>query len=273
MGELNNRGVKMIEKRVVSALVAIPLLILFTVSGGTLFKAGVIFITGIALFEYINAFKNTNNKAIEIVLWPGLILFYSIILLKGFNYALPIIFLIAIASFAAVIFNNKYNVLSANISITGFIYIICFFSTLIFIRDSRYGASLIWLVFIMAWCTDTCAYYSGKNFGKKKLIPEVSPNKTVEGFIGGIVGSIVGVLIWGYINRGLSFNWYQLIVLAIVGSVIAVIGDLTASLIKRYTGIKDYGNIMPGHGGILDRFDSILFVAPVVYYYIVIFLG
>lgn len=273
MGELKNRGGDMIDKRVISSLVAIPLLLFFTISGGVIFKAGVIVLTVVALYEYINAYRNTKNKAIISVLVIGFILYYGLLLMNSFDYALPVIFLIVIASMATPIFNSKYNVISSAVSITGFIYIVCFFSLVILIRANKHGDSLIWLVFIIAWCSDTFAYYIGKNFGKKKLCPAVSPKKTVEGSIGGIIGSIVGVIVWGYLNQSINFQWYGLIILAISGSVISQIGDLSASLIKRHIGIKDYGNIMPGHGGILDRFDSILFAAPVVYYYIVIFLG
>jgi phosphatidate cytidylyltransferase len=109
--------------------------------------------------------------------------------------------------------------------------------------------------------------------GKRKLCPDVSPKKTVEGSIGGIFGSIIGVLLWSYFISSTATAWYQIILLGIVAGVISQIGDLSASLIKRYIGVKDYGKIMPGHGGILDRFDSILFTAPIVYYYIKIFIG
>jgi phosphatidate cytidylyltransferase len=263
----------MIEKRVISAIIAIPLLLFFTISGGMIFRIGVIFLTAVALYEYVNAYKKTDNKAILGVIGLGFVLYYWLIMINNLKYALPIIFLIAIIAIATPIFNSKYNVVSSAISITGFIYIVCFFSLIVLIRDNSHGSVLIWLVFIIAWCSDTFAYYIGKSIGKHKLCPLVSPKKTIEGSIGGIIGSIVGVLIWGYINSNIDFHWYQLIVLAVCGSAIAQIGDLSASLIKRYIGIKDYGNIMPGHGGILDRFDSILFAAPVVYYYIVIFLG
>ena len=260
-------------KRVISAIIAIPLLLFFTISGGFIFKAGVIFITAVALYEYINAYKNTENKAIIFVLFLGFILYYSLIFTDKYKYILPIIFLVVIISMATPIFNDKYNVISSTITITGFIYIVGFLSLLILIRDYNHGSMLIWLVFIISWCCDTFAYYSGRKFGKHKLCPRVSPKKTVEGSLGGILGSVVGILIWGYFNQNINFMWYQLILLGVIGSIISQIGDLSASLIKRYIGIKDYGNIMPGHGGILDRFDSILFTSPVVYYYIVMFLG
>jgi phosphatidate cytidylyltransferase len=261
------------NKRYISAIIALPVLLIVTIAGGNLFKASVIIITGIALQEYINAYKNTQSKAILGVLGAGFLLYYPIINIYGFEYVLPVIFLVVILSLATPIFTKSYTVISSSVTITGFIYIVGFFSLLILMREHTNGDRLIWLVFIIAWCSDTFAYFAGRTLGKRKLCPEVSPKKTVEGSIGGVLGCVVGVVIWGYVNQTISFEWVQLIILAILGSIVSQIGDLSASLIKRHIGIKDYGKIMPGHGGILDRFDSILFVTPVVYYYIVIFLG
>lgn len=261
------------DKRVISAIIAIPLLLFFVFAGGIIFKLGVMGITLIAIYEYINAYKETTHKIITYVLLIGYIINVLIIFFDLKQFILPSIYLITLISMATPIFNRKYNVISTGLTSLGYVYIINFFSLLIFIRDKANGFQLIWLVFIIAFLSDTFAYYTGKTFGKNKLCPEVSPKKTVEGSIGGIVGSIVGVIIWGYLNQNIAFSWYQLILMAGIGSVISQIGDLSASLIKRYVGIKDYGNIMPGHGGILDRFDSILFTVPVVYYYIVFLLG
>jgi phosphatidate cytidylyltransferase len=263
----------MLDKRVISALILLPLLIVVTICGGVLFEGSVIIITAVALFEYVSAFKNTENKVTTFVLIIGFIMYYVIILANKFSFILPIIFLLVILSMAMPIFNDNYNVISSGITFIGFVYIVCFFSLLILIRNHNEGSILIWLVYIISWCSDTGAYYTGKTFGKKKLCPKVSPNKTVEGAIGGIVASVLGILIWAFLNPSINITWYQLIILGVVGSIVSVIGDLSASLIKRYIGIKDYSNIIPGHGGILDRFDSILFTAPVVYYCIVILLG
>lgn len=273
MEGLKNRGDTMLDKRVMSAIVAIPLLVLFTLCGGIIFKIGVAAITGIALYEYVHAYSESDNKAIVSILLIGFIIDYTLIFTKGLNACLPVIFLVTIFSMAAPIFSRKYNVVSSAVTITGFIYIICFFSFLILIRDHNHGSYLIWIVFIIAWCCDTFAYYTGKTFGRTKLCPSVSPKKTVEGSIGGILGSVLGLMIYAYITKKVDFEAYQLILLGITGSIVSQLGDLSASLIKRHMGIKDYGNIMPGHGGILDRFDSILFTAPIVYYCIIIFIG
>jgi phosphatidate cytidylyltransferase len=134
------------------------------------------------------------------------------------------------------------------------------------------GVYLVWFVFICSWLTDTFAYFTGRLFGKTKLSPVISPKKTVEGSIGGIVFSTAGCIAYSiYLNSaGIIFiPIVHALIIGFASSIISQIGDLAASAIKRAVGVKDYGKIMPGHGGMLDRFDSILFVAPLIYYYMV----
>jgi phosphatidate cytidylyltransferase len=136
------------------------------------------------------------------------------------------------------------------------------------------GRFFVLIPFIIAFISDSGAYFAGLYFGSRKLAPAISPKKTVEGAIGGVAFCIAA----SYLYAGLvSFlfqlqvNYIAVAVFAILGSSISVLGDLTASLIKRYYKIKDYGNLIPGHGGIMDRFDSIWFVAPLVYFLCKIF--
>ena len=124
------------------------------------------------------------------------------------------------------------------------------------------------LIFVGAWGTDIFAYFVGRFFGRHKLIPEISPKKTVEGSIGGIVFCALLYMLYGFVlakfNSGFSNTYWLLAIVGVIISVVAQIGDLTMSQIKRQFGIKDYGKIMPGHGGILDRCDSVLTVAFVL---------
>lgn len=270
MGEIN----KMKDKRVISALVAIPLLIFFVLMGGYVFKIGICAATAIALYEYVNAFKKSSTPAITGVLAAAFII-NTILIFTGYaqEVLLPFVYGTAMMCMAVPIFTRRYDVTSSAVTILGFLYVICFFTLLIFIRDYDQGQYLIWLVFIISWFCDTFAYYAGRFFGKRKLCPEVSPKKTVAGAIGGVLGGTVGVILWSIVVPVKGIIWYEPIILGMVGTVISQIGDLVASSIKRHVGIKDYGKIMPGHGGILDRFDSILYTAPLVYYYITMFLG
>lgn len=127
------------------------------------------------------------------------------------------------------------------------------------------GHQLILMPCIAAWCSDSAAYFTGMCFGKHKLAPHVSPKKTVEGAIGGLLGGFVGMMIFGFVMQ----RWFQahpdyllLAISGIVGAAVGQCGDLSMSLIKRSCGIKDFGKLFPGHGGVLDRFDSVLFTAP-----------
>lgn len=129
------------------------------------------------------------------------------------------------------------------------------------------GEFLVLLPLVAAWGSDTCALFAGMAFGKHKLAPVVSPKKTVEGAIGGVVGATaIMMLVVFLMNRyaGLSIHYGGAAIMGAAGAVIGQVGDLSFSIIKRQTGIKDYGHIFPGHGGVLDRFDSVIFVAPVI---------
>ena len=151
-----------------------------------------------------------------------------------------------------------------------FLYPLCF-SCLIFIRDAytQEGIYYVLLSFIAAWISDTGAYFTGYFFGKRKLCPEISPKKTVEGAIGGIIFAVIGFIalsiVFSKIYSAAEISYVSVILLAPIASIIGMIGDLTASVIKRENGIKDYGAIMPGHGGVMDRFDSVIFVLPFIY--------
>jgi phosphatidate cytidylyltransferase len=121
---------------------------------------------------------------------------------------------------------------------------------------------------LTAFGTDIFAYFTGQAIGKHKLSPKISPKKTIEGAIGGILGSVLLCVVFGHFFGELLLLHYA--VIGVLGSILAQLGDLTASIFKRKMGVKDYGMLIPGHGGIMDRFDSVLFTAPFVYYYIML---
>lgn len=156
----------------------------------------------------------------------------------------------------------------ALVTITGIFYVIYFSYHVELIVDEN--SRFIWLVFLTAFGTDIMAYFSGYAFGKHKLCPKISPKKTIEGSIGGTLGSVLFCGLFGYFFLP-EFITHCMIIGAL-GGVVSQFGDLTASIFKRKMGIKDYGNLIPGHGGIMDRFDSVLFTAPMVYYYMVLIL-
>lgn len=147
------------------------------------------------------------------------------------------------------------------------IYVTAGFSSLVLLRDLVNGQYIFWLVFIGAWITDTMAYFTGMLFGKHKLIEEVSPKKTVEGAIGGTVFCGISFSLYGYVLSlvtDVKMSLVMLFVAGIISAVVSQFGDLSASIIKRQNKIKDYGKIFPGHGGVMDRFDSIVALAPIL---------
>lgn len=143
-----------------------------------------------------------------------------------------------------------------------------FISLLIPMMNLNNGRNLVLIPFISAWCADAGAYFIGSKFGKHKLAPSISPKKSVEGAFGGVAGGILGMLIYGIILHFCKTDvpWIAFIVIGFLGSFFGLLGDLFLSYIKRDCKIKDFGNFLPGHGGVLDRFDSVLFVVPVCYY-------
>jgi phosphatidate cytidylyltransferase len=185
---------------------------------------------------------------------------------------LATLLVMALYFFAVLTFSHsKFKLSDIGICFFTVFYILAGFNSIIFLRDFEFGGRYVYLcVFICAWVTDTFAYFCGMLFGrggKHKLIPDVSPKKTVEGSIGGIIFCIIAMLVYGIIINAVSdlhANYLMLGVGALLASVVAQIGDLCMSVIKRTYGIKDYGNLFPGHGGILDRFDSVIAVSIVL---------
>jgi len=210
----------------------------------------------------------------------ALLIYY--LLLGSMNSELFIIFagLFVMANLIwLMMFNRKATPINCMVNIFGFFYVGLMLSGIYLTRNHAYGEFFVWLIFISAWACDTCALFAGKFFGKRKLAPTLSPKKTVEGAIGGTLGACVIAGLFAYIAStqfsdtfggiGALATEMNLILMSAViggiGAIFAQMGDLTASAIKRYTGIKDYGKLIPGHGGILDRFDSVIFTAPIVY--------
>lgn len=185
------------------------------------------------------------------------------------SYYLPVL-IGAMMLFMAcyVVFFPKFRSEQIIMLVFGLVYVTTMLSFVYQVRMLEKGIFLVWLIFVGAWGSDTCAYCVGKLIGKHKMPSKLSPNKTIEGCVGGVIGAALIGLIYAAALRTTYQTWIAFALIGAVSSVISQIGDLTASAIKRNYDIKDYGHLIPGHGGILDRFDSIIFTAPVVYYLI-----
>lgn len=162
-------------------------------------------------------------------------------------------------------------------SFFGLVYVAVMLSYIFQTRNLQDGAFVVWLIFLCSWGCDTCAYCVGMLIGKHKMSPKLSPKKSVEGAIGGVAGAaLLGAVYAAAVGNHLHAQGNQAAVYALIcaaGALISMVGDLAASAIKRNHEIKDYGRLIPGHGGILDRFDSVIFTAPVIYFLAVLFAG
>lgn len=165
--------------------------------------------------------------------------------------------------------NGKRTIQDISITFFGIFYIVIFLMFIPIIHANLpNGKILIWFVFFSAWGTDIFAYLVGKNFGKHHFT-EISPNKTIEGCIGGVIGAIIMLVIYAIVCNSLfntQMNYGFVIIVSALLSMVSQVGDLSASAVKRYNGIKDFSNLIPGHGGMLDRIDSIIFIAPFAYF-------
>ncbi len=255
--------------RVLTSAVALPILFLVLFMGEKYILFATMLTSLVALYEFYSAFEYSQFKPVKVFGYICTLVLYVIYYLK----LAPVFYgaCISILLYGLLIYmviSAKSRVIDIAITILGFLYISCSFIYIAVIvrEDNNF---FIWYVFLLAWITDTFAYFAGRFFGKRKLIERVSPKKTVEGAIGGVVGSVMVVAIFAWIFKR-EFVFFS-IILGLLGSVISQFGDLIASKIKRYCGIKDFGKIFPGHGGILDRFDSIILTAPFVYYFMKIY--
>lgn len=263
----------MLKTRVISAIIGLPLVIGVLLLGGKLLYLFVFLLSVTGLYEYYKAFSNTDNKPIPWVGYVITIIYYILIFFNLINYIniSALIFIALLLVFLDII-KREYNIINAAITVLGIIYVPLLFSSLIFIYNDVNGKLLVWLPFLTAWFSDTGAYFIGSYFGKKKLCPSLSPKKTVEGALGGIIISALLSALIGVIFNNIEYEMgiYHFVIIGLICGITSIIGDLFASSIKRFSHLKDYSNLIPGHGGILDRFDSILFTAPTVYTYITI---
>ena len=230
----------------------------------------------LALFEFFRTVGYTNDKKILVFLSYVYAIATPITFISegaASNRLMPpLLFMYTILLLLSMVLNHKKLAFSdVATAFLGTNYITLFLSCVYLISALPHGRMLIWIPFVIAWLTDTFAYFTGVFFGKTKLIPEVSPKKTVEGSLGGIVGAVVAMIIYMTVCKYVfdaQPRYLMGCVLGFVCSCASQVGDLVASCIKREHGAKDFGSIMPGHGGVLDRFDSVIYIAPIVYYFL-----
>ncbi len=266
----------MLGTRILTAVIGLAALFAVTYAGGAVFSIAVALLSAAALIEFNVSLKKAGyspSLPVSLVncIPVALAGFFGFDPLFGVNAGvfLCLLFILFIQIFVLLLlvtFNrSRFKFIDAALTLGSILFIPFTLSFLVLIRNMPGGIYSIWLVFIGAWSADTFAYFTGRKFGKRKLIPEVSPKKTVEGSIAGFAASAVLVTVYGYLVISPQIHF---LVIGIMTGIISQLGDLAASAVKRYAGVKDYGGILPGHGGIMDRFDSIIFTAPIIYLYL-----
>lgn len=262
--------------RVLTGIIGFPIVALVLVFGPPIVIDIVFAIIAImSLHEYYKGFRQ-KAKPVEWLGYLSCILIAFIHIIPRQNWILvigmiiPILLLIL---FLKVILSNmKTNIVDIAVTFFGIAYIPLFLMFIPILIGVANGKILIWYLFIAAWGTDIFAYIVGRTLGKHKF-SEISPNKTIEGCLGGIVGSTLMAVAYTFIiNTCFSMNisYFMIIIIGIILSFISQVGDFSASAIKRYVGIKDFSNLIPGHGGMLDRIDSVIFISPFAYFLLVL---
>ena len=259
-------------KRTISGAIITLIMLLAVIFSGVPFVLNSVMalITAIGMYEMLKACGVAKHKGLTAVsvLFAGAFVFCSEAFCGFRPWLTAATVLLVFAAFTYYLKNYGKITLNELIFALAMTLIIpYFFSTIVLVRAGVQGLWHLVLIFVLSWIPDTGAYLCGSAFGKHKLAPVVSPNKTMEGVLGGLIASVVGMLIYGLIMQlamDYRVNYALAILYGVAGSLAGVFGDLCFSIIKRQTGIKDYGNLIPGHGGILDRFDSMMTVAPLI---------
>lgn len=255
--------------RILSALIGAPIFLTFIYLGGSYTIFMVTVLTLLALREFLQIGEqmgiHTWNKFSIIFTIVWLILLYN----GGQEWLLPTLLCWFLIGFGRLAFTYPKTSLSeANYNIISVLYAVVLLSHLYLLRELPRGIEWTFLTILLVWASDTGAYFSGRKFGRHLLAPQVSPKKTMEGSFGGLLFSIVmGVGFWQLVGGAHLITY---IILGIIIGTSGQIGDLFESALKRSAGVKDSGSLIPGHGGILDRFDSLIFAIPLVYYGVIL---
>ncbi|HBA70058.1 MAG TPA: phosphatidate cytidylyltransferase [Lachnospiraceae bacterium] len=261
--------------RLLSSVVLVVIALVTLLGGGYLLAAVLLFISFVAYHELSKACgihaDGQKVNILEATGMAGIAAYYGLVAFTDSQEAQMLaVLLTMIALMVVYVFTfPKYQSFQVMTAFFSFVYGPVMFSFIYKTRELRYGIYLVWMIFISSWVCDSCAYLTGILIGRHKLTPKLSPKKSVEGAIGGVAGSVLIGAVYGYfiVERLVpeqEITWVFAVISG-AGAVISQIGDLAASAIKRNHNIKDYGHLIPGHGGIMDRFDSVIFTAPMIY--------
>ena len=256
----------MFKTRLISGIVLVIIALATIISGSWILFFTLLAVSLIGMRELYKVMKVSAEHVtvLELVGYLGAVLYYIAMKADFGNYGtMAIIISMILILFVYVFGYPKYHAEQVMAAFFGVVYVAVMLSFIYLTRSLPDGKFLVWLIFLCSWGCDTCAYCAGMLIGKHKMAPVLSPKKSIEGAVGGVAGAALLGVIYAAATQG-KMAEYALI--CAVGALISMVGDLAASAIKRNQNIKDYGKLIPGHGGILDRFDSVIITAPVIYY-------
>lgn len=258
----------MFATRLISGIILVVLALFLVGQGGVVLFLASLGISVIGQYELYRVTK-MEDKLLGAVGYAAGAAYY-VLLWYGQGHYITLVAIGALMLFMTIyaITFPKYGTEQVTVAFFGIFYVAVMFSYLYQVRAMADGKYLVWLIFLSSWGCDTCAYCVGMLFGKHKMAPVLSPKKSVEGAVGGAAGAMILGMIYGAVfaeQIPVEHAVFGCGIVCLVGAGISQIGDLAASAIKRNHNVKDYGKLIPGHGGILDRFDSVIFVAPAVY--------
>lgn len=269
---LKNLMTKSFLQRTISGIILVIIALITIISGGLVLDVTLAMVSLIGLGEIYQIYQIRLTSGLGLTGVCATIIWYMMLYFgQDTHFDIVVIVMLAVALAIYVFTFPKTSTRQMMVTVFGFLYVSVMLSYIFQIRESVGGAYMVWLVFLCSWGSDTCAYLAGVTMGKHKMAPVLSPKKSVEGYFGGLIGATVLGFIYALICQNhlthLSISPLFLVpFVCLLGSAISVIGDLAASAIKRKHGIKDYGTLIPGHGGILDRFDSVIFTAPMIWF-------
>ncbi|MGN0152828.1 MAG: phosphatidate cytidylyltransferase [Lachnospiraceae bacterium] len=260
------------KDRLIGGFFVATITLITLLSGGYVTAVILTIVSILGIYEFMRVYS-LEKTSFAVVDYIGTVAFYTLICFHREQFLFPfVIFILMILLTFYVICFPKYKDMDVMRALFGFVYVTVLLSYVMRIREMESGMFLSFFILIASWGNDVFAYLVGSAIGKHKFSPKVSPNKSVEGFVGGIIGAaLIGFLYAVAFAKGSPFSSVYCALIAALASIPSVIGDLAASAIKRNNDIKDYSHLIPGHGGILDRFDSVFFTAPIIYYLVELF--
>ena len=261
----------MFKTRLISGIILVIVLIATVGTGGNVLFGLLAVVSLIGLTELYKVIE-VQNKLLGFAGYLATVAYYVLLYTGNLQYMtlFTIVFLVLVMAVYVFTF-PKYKTEDVMWVFFSIVYVAVTLSYIYQVRMLQDGIYIVWLIFVSSWGNDTCAYFTGVFLGKHKMTPKLSPKKTYEGAIGGVVGATLlgfgyGFAISSKMSDVIVHPVYTFAIASFIGAFLSIFGDLAASAIKRNHDVKDYGKLIPGHGGIMDRFDSAIFTAPVVYW-------